>query len=163
MNEKTHKFVLAQFISIICNIIATVTVIGIFINNYAYESFLLNVIASIFLGFIVSNIFNLTGLFIINKFLYKGDVEEMVDDIRNIQEGKQTEQIISVEITIVERSPYPIARYMDADIYEWIIVRAADGTLLKYNFDGTMNTAEAVTIESDCFIIEPGIVYRKAG
>lgn len=109
--------------------------------------------------------------FIINAFVYRGDFKQMYDDAVEVEAERygnvQVESADAyplIDIEVIDKSEV-IGRYLDADIFDWLILLGQDGVKYKFTFEGTMNPQidDTRRIPNDCFMLPPGILYKLQG
>lgn len=93
--------------------------------------------------------------------VYGGDTQAMEDEVFNPHLQPSKPEPAEVTLTILGNSGEPIAKYLDADIWEWIDFAAADGTKYRGTYEGTMNFRYGGgEIPANCMLLPPGIIYK---
>lgn len=130
----------------------------------AIESFFWVFIVSVFFMWLFMKLLNTVTLMFIQMKVYQGDTEALVEDaqaaVNAINNPPPQSEVRLLMMKIVDIPEKPIGRYMDADIYEWIMVQDPEGKIQRFEFTGTVNLERGETPPPGTLTFPPGIIYE---
>jgi hypothetical protein len=171
MDEKMKKmskaYVYSAFVAVLL-----ATLISYVVVAYLSLGVLMAVVASFCICRVVLSITEAVTLQYVKTKIYGGDEELFKSHIAAISSGafndplpavEENKQVTNVNATfnIVAKPDKPIARFMDADIYEWFDLESSNGAE-RFVYYGTIDVANnpQYTVPDGCILINPGIIYR---
>ncbi len=112
----------------------------------------------------------------VRKNVYNGDINAFDADMKHVvsshsetnsgsvvppaENNPSPQKANIIQLTILNKPEKPIAKYMDADIYEWLDFETEAGTSEKFVYFGTVNLDRETIVPDGCVLIHPGILYR---
>lgn len=124
-------------------------------------SFFVSLVASFVLTHFTTAIAHLA----IHLIYYGSDMEELTEDALNAskeQEPQPEPTVEKVHFKVVNTPDKAYARYMDADIFEWIDVEDDKGVVHRCTFTGTLDMKKGPPeyIPPGHLLLWPGILYQ---
>lgn len=114
----------------------------------------------------------------LTKKYYNGNIEQMLQDAKEAvafldeasdsQDNKYSPEVeeetgateLRLEILAVPDKIY--GRYMDIEFYEWLDIKGADGSPIRFTFKTTedISKGQIPSLPPGCILIPPGLVYE---
>lgn len=92
----------------------------------------------------------------------KADAAELEKQLAEVEKFKSAPAVSEINLEIVATSTDPIGSFKDFQYYENITVKANDGTLWLFKFNGTMDIDGGIAqpLADDELLLYPGIIYK---
>lgn len=97
-----------------------------------------------------------------NMDAYDADMQRVILDSigSNAATNEPQRENASLHLTILSKPEKPIAKYKDADIYEWMDFADENNNPQRFFYFGTSDLGKETVIPDGCILIQPGIIYR---
>lgn len=93
-----------------------------------------------------------------DKAEFLPEIEELVDQ----HPAERAHKLGQVSVKIVDTPDKHIGVFKGCHFYEWLILQNMQtNTMHRVVFDGTVDTMNNPVIPDDCFLIEPGLLYKQ--
>lgn len=164
-SERLNRVIELQRRAFFVNVILSAFLTFVCSTALAIESFFLGLIVGVFLMWLFMKLLNSVTLMFIQMKVYQGDTEALVEDAQaavnaiNNPPPPQPE-VRQLMMKIVDIPEKPIGRYMDADIYEWMMIQDPEGKTQRFEFTGTVNLERGEIPPPGTLTFPPGIIYE---
>lgn len=110
--------------------------------------------------------FGLISTIIVVAYTYRAHPDKILEELEPLTTKTDVapelveETAILTESTIVALPENFLGTYKDFQFYEWLDLKYDDGTVRRVFFEGIADINYPVTVQKDCILLAPGLLYR---